>query len=58
MQTNTLPRTLTTHDVGQIFKVQPRTVRAWQRAGKLVAIRIGRELRFRMEDIRRLLENA
>lgn len=46
---------LTTRQAARVFLVEPRTVRRWRRTGRLTAIRIGREWRFRRTDIESLL---
>ncbi len=48
---------LTVHEVAQLLRVEPRTVRDWIRTGQLPAIRIGRMLRIRRGDLRRFLKN-
>ena len=55
---------LTPSEVAQLFRVNPKTVTRWARAGKLTAIRtlgawmqVGDE-RFDTDDIRRLYESS
>jgi len=50
-----IERLLTTSDVADIFAVTSKTVRCWLADGKLSAVRVGRELRFRRTDIQRLV---
>lgn len=47
---------LTPSEVAQLFRVNPKTVTRWARAGKLNAIRtLGGHRRFRSSEIRRCL---
>jgi excisionase family DNA binding protein len=48
---------LTPSEVAQLFRVNPKTVTRWARAGKLTAIRtLGGHRRFRASEIRRCLD--
>lgn len=48
---------LTPSEVAQMFRVNPKTVTRWARAGKLNAIRtLGGHRRFRASEVRRSLE--
>lgn len=48
---------LTPSEVAQLFRVNPKTVTRWARAGKLNAIRtLGGHRRFRASEVRRSLE--
>jgi len=48
---------LTPAEVAALFRVNPKTVTRWARAGKLTAIRtLGGHRRFRASEIRRCLE--
>jgi len=48
---------LTPSEVAALFRVNPKTVTRWARAGKLTAIRtLGGHRRFRVSEIRRFLE--
>ena len=50
-------RLLTPSEVAQLFRVNPKTVTRWARAGKLTAIRtLGGHRRFKASEIRRCLE--
>src|SRR4051812_24645957 len=50
-------RLLTPSEVAQLFRVNPKTVTRWARAGKLTAIRtLGGHRRFRASEIQRCLE--
>src|SRR6476661_1895080 len=50
---------LTPSEVAELFRVNPKTVTRWARAGKLTAIRtLGGHRRFRVSEIRRCLEEA
>jgi excisionase family DNA binding protein len=44
-------RVYTTQEVAELLKVTPRTVQDWIRTGKLPAMRYGRVLRIRAEDL-------
>ncbi len=49
---------LTPSEVAALFRVNPKTVTRWARAGKLNAIRtLGGHRRFRASEIRRCLED-
>ena len=47
---------LTLHDVADFLQVSTRTVRRLVDRGELTAFRIGRSIRVRHEDLRRLIE--
>jgi len=48
---------LTPSEVAALFRVNPKTVTRWARAGKLTAIRtLGGHRRFRESEIRRCIE--
>jgi excisionase family DNA binding protein len=48
---------LTPAEVAALFRVNPKTVTRWARAGKLPAIRtLGGHRRFRVSDVRRVLD--
>jgi len=48
---------LTPAEVAQLFRVNPKTVTRWARAGKITAIRtLGGHRRFRATEIRRCLD--
>jgi excisionase family DNA binding protein len=50
---------LTPAEVAQMFRVNPKTVTRWARAGKITAIRtLGGHRRFKASEIRRFLEEA
>ena len=44
-------RLYTTKEVAELLKVTPRTVQDWIKSGKLPAMRYGRVLRIRAEDL-------
>jgi excisionase family DNA binding protein len=46
---------VTTDELATLFRVSNRTIRAWRQQGRLRAVRIGRELRFRRSDIDQLI---
>jgi excisionase family DNA binding protein len=48
---------LTPGEVAEMFRVNPKTVTRWARAGRISAVRtLGGHRRFRASEIRRLLE--
>jgi len=48
---------LTPAEVAALFRVNPKTVTRWARAGKITAVRtLGGHRRFRVSEIRRCLE--
>jgi excisionase family DNA binding protein len=48
---------LTPGEVAELFKVNPKTVTRWARAGKISAIRtIGGHRRFRADEVRAFLD--
>jgi excisionase family DNA binding protein len=48
---------LTPGEVAELFKVNPKTVTRWARAGKISAIRtIGGHRRFRADEVQAFLE--
>jgi excisionase family DNA binding protein len=48
---------LTPSEVADLFKVNPKTVTRWARAGKITAIRtLGGHRRFRADEIRRIFD--
>jgi excisionase family DNA binding protein len=50
---------LTPREVAVLFRVAPKTVSRWERAGKLVAVRtLGGHRRFRASEIRRAVEDG
>jgi len=50
---------LTPSEVAVIFRVNPKTVTRWARAGKISAVRtLGGHRRFRASEIHRFLEAA
>ena len=56
---NDAPQLLRSHEVATIFDVTERTVINWAAAGKLPSLRtIGGHLRFRRDDVMRLLSGA
>ncbi len=57
--TGDAPQLLRSHEVATIFDVTERTVINWAAAGKLPSLRtIGGHLRFRRDDVMRLLSGA
>jgi excisionase family DNA binding protein len=50
---------LTPAEVAEMFRVNPKTVTRWARAGKITAVRtLGGHRRFRADEIRRSLEEV
>ena len=50
---------LTPSEVAVMFRVNPKTVTRWARAGKISAVRtLGGHRRFRASEIRQLLESV
>jgi excisionase family DNA binding protein len=50
---------LTPGEVATLFRVNPKTVTRWARAGKISAVRtLGGHRRFRASEIRRILEET
>jgi excisionase family DNA binding protein len=46
---------LTRPRVCEIFGIHERTLRRWEQRGLITAVRVGRTVRFRAEEIERLL---
>ena len=56
METNEHDQLLTPSEVAQLFRVNPKTVTRWARAGKISAIRtLGGHRRFRRAEIEAVL---
>lgn len=55
MQSGATSRLQNSREIADFFRVSVRTVLAWHRQGKLPAVRIGRELRFRQSDVDALI---
>jgi excisionase family DNA binding protein len=49
---------LRTSDLAEVFGVTKATICRWRSDGRLRAIRVGRELRFRRDDIERVLDGS
>jgi excisionase family DNA binding protein len=50
---------LTPAEVAALFRVDPKTVTRWAKAGKLSSIRtLGGHRRYRAEEVRRFLDNG
>ncbi len=59
METNDDDTLLTPSEVAAMFRVNPKTVTRWARAGKISAIRtLGGHRRFRASEIRKVLGQA
>lgn len=56
-ETHTPDSLLTPAEVAALFRVNPKTVTRWARAGKITAIRtLGGHRRFRASEVRRCVE--
>ena len=56
-ETRTPDTLLTPAEVAALFRVNPKTVTRWARAGKITAIRtLGGHRRFRASEVRRCVE--
>ena len=53
-----VPRLLTTAEAAEVLRVRPKTVRAYVRAGRLSAVRFGRSLRIREDDLEAFLQDG
>lgn len=54
---NDVGRLLTSEEVGEVFRVDPKTVSRWAAAGRVASIRTpGGHRRYRESEIRALLE--
>ena len=52
---NCPPRFLLTNDAARLLNVSPQTIRVWERAGRLVAVKTARGVRlFDRRDVERL----
>ena len=50
---------LTPSEVAEMFRVNPKTVTRWARAGRISAVRtLGGHRRFRASEMRRILEEV
>jgi excisionase family DNA binding protein len=59
VETNDDDTLLTPSEVAAMFRVNPKTVTRWARAGKISAIRtLGGHRRFRASEIRKVLGQA
>jgi excisionase family DNA binding protein len=58
-QSNEGEELLTPSEVAKLFRVDPKTVTRWAKAGKLSSIRtLGGHRRYRADEVRRLLDAA
>jgi len=46
---------MSVEELAEVFGVSRVTIRRWRRSGKLQAVQVGRELRFRLSDVERLV---
>jgi excisionase family DNA binding protein len=52
-------RLLTSRELGEIFRVDPKTVTRWVKAGRLTSVRtLGGHHRFRESEVRALIEGG
>lgn len=51
-----MSRMLTVQEVADYLQVTPRAVRSWIKQGKLKAVKIGRIIRIREEDLSNLVK--
>lgn len=59
MPTDGAEKLLTPGEVATLFRVDPKTVTRWAKAGKLTAIRtLGGHRRYRESEVRRLLDTG
>ncbi|HEX2240324.1 MAG TPA: BldC family transcriptional regulator [Actinomycetota bacterium] len=59
MQAQRREALLTPAEVASLFRVDPKTVTRWAKAGKLSSIRtLGGHRRYRAEEVRRFLEST
>lgn len=57
--TSNMPSLLTTEEIADLFRVTRRAVYYWRKHGMLPAVRSpGRGIRFRRDDVLKLLETA
>jgi excisionase family DNA binding protein len=54
--TTIAPELLTRREVADLFRVSSVTVLRMERAGKLAPVRVGRQVRYRETEVRRLME--
>ena len=54
-----LPELITLKEACEVLKVHPNTMRAWDKKGILVAVRLGerRVRRYKIEDIKKFIES-
>ena len=57
-QKSGVPRLMTTAEAAEVLRVKPKTVRAYVRAGRLSAVRFGRALRIREDDLEDFLRDS
>ncbi len=59
-ENNKLPELITLSDAAEILKVHPNTLRAWDKKGILVAVRIGEKgiRKYKKEDIIKLINKS
>ena len=51
-------RLLTTLEVAAFLRIAPRTVCLWAECGELAAVRVGRQWRFRFDDVSRRITDG
>ncbi len=52
---NALPQLLTQQEVAVLFRRTPRALRNWEKTERLVPVRVGRSVFYRVSDIHHLL---
>jgi hypothetical protein len=52
---NALPQLLTQQEVAVLFRRTPRALRNWEKTERLVPVRVGRSVFYRVSDIHQLL---
>lgn len=50
----TQPELMTTAEVSSVFRCTPRTLWNWRRDGRIQAVKVGRDWRYRQDEIERL----
>lgn len=56
--TNITSPWLTPHELASRWKITPKTLRLWRKAGKIQAYHLGRGVRFSFADIQRIEAEA
>ena len=48
---------MTRQEVADVFKVSLKTLQRWEKAGLLVPLRVGVNVRYRREDVQKLIDS-